>query len=383
MTDGSFQTLPERFVEFDRLIRPGQTTLEAARAAHLDVRSRISNDPYIAKIHVADFLQGSYARHTMVKPPVDDYGELTKADVDIILVTNVPETVRPEVVLGKVKAWLENEYGEGTAEVQSRSVKLTLPEVEVDLVPTSAPSEAQQADLRSYAEKSLQLEATADPNDVLDPDEVFGPQWDNDSDARWREEPLRIPDTYAQCWQDTHPLATLDFTVQKNRACDKKFLAVARALKWWRRRSSLIGGQKYPKSYPVEHMAGDHCPPGIQSVAEGLTHTFEGMRNAYASYYRTSVPELRLRGLERSEANVLSRLEQSDFDAFFEELDRAATIARNALTCADVRQAASLWQELLGKEFKIPVLVSGGAKPTGGYVTPVAVADKVIGGRFG
>ena len=130
-------------------------------------------------------------------------------------------------------------------------------------------------------------------------------------------------------------------------------------------------------------MAGDHCPPGIQSVSEGLTHTFEGMRNAYASYYRTSVPELRLRGLEHSEANVLSRLEQSDFDAFFEELDRAATIARNALTCADARQAASLWQELLGKEFKIPVLVGGGAKPIGGYVTPVAVADKVIGGRFG
>jgi Second Messenger Oligonucleotide or Dinucleotide Synthetase domain len=383
MANSNFQTLPERFSEFDRLIRPSQATLEAARAAHLDVRSRISNDPYTAGIYVADFLQGSYARHTMVKPPVDDYGELTKADVDIILVTNVPETVRPEVVLSEVKAWLENEYGKGTAEVQSRSVKLTLPEVEVDLVPTSAPSEAQQADLRSYVEKSLQMEAAADPNDVLDPDEVFGPKWDNNSDARWREEPLRIPDIHAQCWQDTHPLATLDFTVEKNRSCDKKFLAVARALKWWRRRSSLTDGQKHPKSYPVEHMAGDHCPHGIQSVAEGLTHTFEGMRRAYAPYYQTSVPELRLRGLEYSEANVLSRLEQQDFDAFFEELDRAATIARNALTCADARQAATLWQELLGKEFKIPVFISGGAKAAGGYVAPAAVADKVVGGRFG
>ncbi len=317
----------------------------------------------------------------MVKPPLNEYGEPEKVDVDIILVTNIAETTRPQEVLNTVKRWLENEYGEGTAEIQSRSVKLTLPEVEVDLVPTSAPSEAEQASLRRYAEKSVQMEA--DHNDVLDPNEVFGPQWSTQDDRPWKDEPLRIPDTYAQEWQDTHPLATLEFTVDKNSACNKRFLAVARALKWWRRRNSLAGGEKNPKSYPVEHMAGDHCPPGIRSVAEGLTCTLEGMRDAYQHHYPTSKPELKVRGLPDSEADVISRLEQKDFNLFYEELANAATIARNALECADAREAARLWQQLLGEEFKLPVQLGGPAKAAGGFISPVSSPSTPRGGRFG
>lgn len=381
MTATTYQTLSKQFEEFDRLIRPKQATLDAARAAHLDVRSRISNDDLIQRVHVADFLQGSYARHTMILPRVDERGNPEKADVDIVLVTSVPETVEPYRVLGAVEAWLKREYGEGSAEIQSRSVKLTLPDVEVDLVPTSAPSEALNADLRQYAEKALKVDSS-DPNDVRDSDEVFGPQWGSGSDGKWREEPLRIPDIHASCWQDTHPLATLDFTVEKNKACDKKFLAVARALKWWRRRAFEAGGQKHPKSYPVEHMAGDYCPEGIKSVAEGLAFTFSRMRDDFAHYYPHSMPHLHLRGLEWSDANVISRLTQEDFNAFYEELNKAAVIANNALLCADARQAASLWRELLGEKLPLPVLISNPKLP-GGYAAPVAAVTEVRGGRFG
>lgn len=385
MSDKTYHTLTKEFDEFDRLIRPEDRTLRAARRAHLDVRARIRNDEGIAAVHVADFLQGSYARHTMVKPPLDDYGDPTKADVDIILVTNIPPTTPPQKVLEQVKAWLEKEYGEGKAEIQSRSVKLTLEYVEVDLVPTSAPSEVQTAALQRYAEKAAQVETrSADPSDdVLDPDEVFGHSGDSDADAQWTQEPLLIPDIYAQCWQETHPLATLKFTVDKNRCCNRKFLRVARALKWWRRCAFEEGGNKHPKSYPVEHMAGDHCPENFTSMAEGLTLTFEGMRDAYEKCYPTKKPELKLRGLDKSGADVISRLTQEDFNAFYEEVCKAAALARTALKSEDRQEAAAIWRQLLGDYFKVPVTTGTTKKPTGGYIAPVAVATSPLGGRFG
>ena len=129
-------------------------------------------------------------------------------------------------------------------------------------------------------------------------------------------------------------------------------------------------------------MAGDYCPEGIKSVAEGLAFTFSRMRDDFAHYYPHSMPHLHLRGLEWSDANVISRLTQEDFNAFYEELNKAAVIANNALLCADARQAASLWRELLGEKLPLPVLISTPKSP-GGYAAPVAAVTEVRGGRFG
>ncbi|UQN10207.1 hypothetical protein [Deinococcus sp. QL22] len=389
MTQTSFQTLAKEFDEFDRLIRPLNQTLKAAQRAHLDVRGRIGNDAALSDLHVADFLQGSYARYTMVKPGLDEYGDLKKADVDIVLVTNVSEDdYEPEDVLRIVLNWLEKEYGKGCAEIQSRSVKLSLPDVEVDLVPTSAPSEAQKAALLRYTENALQAETrSADrSDDVLNPDEVFGPS--GLPDDQWALEPLRIPDKDAQEWQDTHPLATLEFTVEKNSHCNKKFLRVARALKWWRRQAAQQpGASKYPRSYPIEHMAGDHCPTDFSSIAEGLTRTFQNMRAAYGKFYPHTKAPMPPRGLDGSEADVLSRLTQEDFNAFYEELCTASDLAMKALTWGNRREAAQMWREILGDEFKVPPALPAStttaAAAAGGFVEPKAPPADYPWGRFG
>ncbi|GHF58711.1 hypothetical protein HNQ07_004079 [Deinococcus metalli] len=391
MTQPTYQTLAKEFDEFDRLILPGNTTLKAAQRAHLDVRRRIANDPWISEIHVADFLQGSYARHTMVKPPLDVYGQPEKADVDIVLVTNLSEFEfkNPETVLQGVLKWLEKEYGKGRAKIQSRSVKLSLPDVEVDLVPTSAPSEAQKAALRRYTENAVEMETrSADHDDeVLNPDEIFGPE--GLSDDQWVKEPLRIPDKDAREWQDTHPLATLDFAVQKNKDCNSKFLRIARALKWWRRRAAAQpGASKYPRSYPIEHMAGDYCPHNFSSIAEGLTMTFQAMKADFDRYHPHSKPQLRPRGLdeEESEADVISRLTQDDFNAFYKEVCHAAETATKALSWGNRQEAAEMWQGLLGKEFKIPLAIpTSSAGPAGAAAgTTVMPTDSPSPrGRFG
>ncbi|WP_412026487.1 SMODS domain-containing nucleotidyltransferase [Deinococcus yunweiensis] len=384
MIGTTYQTLNKEFDEFDRLIRPKADILKAAQRAHLDVRRRIGNDSEISRVHVADFLQGSYARHTMVEPPLDEHGDPEKADVDIILVTSISEETTPQQVLELTRQWLEREYGEGTAEIQSRSVKLSLPDVEVDLVPTSAPSEAVKASLKRYADETARMETrSADPgDDVLDPDEVFGPSRAS-ADDQWTQEPLRIPDVYAHCWEDTHPLATLEFTVDKNRRCDRRFLRVARALKWWRRQTFKTDGNKHPKSYPVEHMAGDHCPDDFSSIAEGLTLTLEGLRDAYADYYPHSKPELPPRGLNQSKADVISRLTQEDFNAFYEGLRDAATLARNALEAATPEDAGACWHTMLGEKFPKPVSTSRPAARAAGGFVGAAASQTPVGGRFG
>jgi len=381
------QVLSGEFDEFDRLIRPDKSTLEAAKQAHLDVRQRLNNDKYIAEIHVADFLQGSYARHTMVHPADGEDGQPGKADVDIVFVTKVPETVLPEHILQALAAWLAREYGQDRVTVQSRSVKVAFNDVDVDLVPTSAPSEAQQEllvfglmDIIAKAYSSV-TRASGSEDDVHDPNEVFGPMR---SAGAWTKESLRIPDRDAKCWQDTHPLAALDFTAQRNKACNRRFLRVVRALKWWRRVCFQTGRGKHPKSYPIEHMVGDCCPLEFDSMAEGLTLTLERMRDVYKEHYRRSKPTLRPRGLEDSEADVLSRLSQEDFDAFFEDLETAATQARYALHHREPREAARAWQRLLGEEFKVPPAPrTPSSPPSGGFPPREQPAPRPTGGRFG
>lgn len=385
MTSSSqnIQKLTTEFDEFDRLIRPEKRLLKAAQAAHLDVRARIRNDHYINHVHVADFLQGSYARHTMVLPAKGEDGLPGKADVDIVFVTNVSEQITPpELMLKAVEVWLVQEYGDDCVEMQSRSVKLSLDEVEVDFVPTSAPSEAESVALKRLTDELVVLEkrAVGPEDDVHDPHEVFGP---SRTDGEWVSEPLRIPDRDARCWQDTHPLAVLEFTVRKNSRCDKRFLRIVRALKWWRRKSYLDGHSKHPKSYPIEHIAGDCCPETFGSVAEGLTLTFEWMREAYRPYYPHSKPTLRLRGLEDSDADVISRLSQEDYNAFFEEIEVAASTARYALHASNPREAAREWQKLLGDEFKVPPAPRGSTPPTGGFPPRTEPSSRPTGGRFG
>lgn len=319
----------------------------------------------------------------MVLPAKSDDGQPGKADVDVVFVTNVSEQLfAPEQVLRAVEAWLKKEYGDDCVVMQSRSVKLTLGEVEVDFVPTSAPSEVESLALKRFADELVVLEkrAVGSEDDVHDPHEVFGPRLPNNGE--WASEPLRIPDRDARCWQDTHPLAVLEFTVMRNKRCDKRFLRIVRALKWWRRKSYLDGGSKHPKSYPIEHMTGDCCPEEFGSFAEGLTLTFEQMREAYRPYYPHSKPTLKLRGLEDSHANVISRLSQEDFNTFFEEIETAAGIARHALHLSDPREAAREWQKLLGKEFRVPPADRGSPPPTGGFSPRTESADRPTGGRF-
>ncbi|MFD2609167.1 hypothetical protein ACFSR9_06905 [Deinococcus taklimakanensis] len=369
--------LEGEFQAYDRQIRPEDPLLRAARYAHLEVRSRLNNDEKMKPHLVADFLQGSYARHTMNNPE-------DMADVDIIVVTNLHEQQwTPDQVLTMFATWLGNQYGQHRVSKNGRSVNLALDDVEVDLVPTSAPSEAVLMDYRAYSLESVAKAFQPGRQDeLLDADEVFGPSINSVSNGDWATEPLRIPDLHAECWQDTHPLAALEYTRQKNREHQRRFLRVVRAIKWWRKRVS--GGPDHPKSYPVEHMVGDACTSPFETVAEGITLTLEQMQHQYAPLYLAKrKPLLHPRGLElHPSADVLALLTDNDFCRFYEQLQVAAASARYALGLDDPHESGKAWRRVLGDEFPVPPPGRGGPV-SGGFTPRTTPAHQPRGGRFG
>ncbi|MDB2276853.1 hypothetical protein PM022_20500, partial [Halorubrum ezzemoulense] len=132
-------------------------------------------------------------------------------------------------------------------------------------------------------------------------------------------------------WENTHPLATIAFTVNKNDITDGQYVNVVKAIKWWRRtKTPDVEG---PTSYPLEHIVGQCCPHDIDSVAEGVTRTLEELTLQFKTEAMDEdTPVLPAHGLQQTHENdVLKQMDGKDFAAFFDEAEDAAELARTAL----------------------------------------------------
>lgn len=374
-------TLNNEFQVFDRAIRPEESELEDCRDAHKAFRKLLNDDEKVRDVRVADFLQGSYARNTMI-------GSEGKLDVDVVLVTTLHEgQYTADQALHYFDDFLYRKFG-STVEPGGRSIGVEIDGVALDLVPTSAPSEARWNQLRQIEEAFDQhfvVKAAASADDILNPNEILGQTNAIGLVDKWATEPLHIPDRHAQSWQDTHPLYTLSWTQKKNARCGGLFLRVVRAIKWWRQEVS--GGPKHPKSYPLEHLVGDYCPDGITSVAEGIVLTLESATQDLAQYAEAgTVPWLDPRGLEPRKNNVMSLVRPEDFGAFWTLLQKAATNAREAFELtSDAAASAEVWQKVLGERFPVPEhgANSGGSGPAGGFTPKRGKPDpKPVRGKF-
>ena len=159
----------------------------------------------------------------------------------------------------------------------------------------------------------------------------------------WKDEALRIPDREADVWEWTDPLSQIGWTIDKNARCSGRYVNVVKALKWWWR--TQHPDKKYPKGYPLEHLIGDCCPDGIESVAEGVVLTLENIAKM-----GPSKPILLDRGLPN---DVMARVSQDDYSTFHECVIEASCLAREAFAAEDARVASEKWQELFGAEFPL------------------------------
>jgi predicted nucleotidyltransferase len=345
--------LPSYFTDFLNKIRPTSKQRDEMKTGHTTLRSRLNGDKNLAPIIVTDFLQGSYRRSTAIRPKGDN-----RSDVDIIVVTNLHEDDYPDPkdAMKLFEPFLEKYYKDKW-EPQGRSYGIKLSYVELDLVITSAPSEADAEKLKSKSVRySDELETALDWRLVpswIPPSErtsYFSQEILRKaaSEQEWRLSPLRIPDRDAGKWDDTHPLEQISWTVEKNRRCNCHYINVVKAIKWWKRINDKL--PKYPKGYPIEHLIGDCCPDGVTTVAQGVTETLEEIVSKYELHAAAkTVPVLPDHGVP--EHNVFHRIDGEDFVAFYDEVCEAAKIAREALDADTVKKSADKWRELFGDKF--------------------------------
>ena len=350
--------LPTYFTKFLQEIRPTENQKKHCKEGHQRLRNRLKADEKLKPIIVSTFLQGSYRRATAVRPK----GEAS-LDVDIITVTRLSriDYPNPDKAMDKFVPFLDKHY-KGKYQRQGRSFGIELSYVNLDLVITSAPSEAEE---EIYESKAVMTDLT--PEDV--DDWLFMKSWipphertnqtaflETLRGEEWKAEPLWIPNRDAGDWEPTHPLEQIRWTWTKNAQCNKHYVNVVKAIKWWQR---VNYEDDRPKGYPLEHLIGACCPDDIKSVAKGVTLTLEAIVANYAGHALSKqVPCLPDHGVP--EHNVLERVSGEEFAEFYDHATEAAGIAREALNAIDKAKSIEKWRELFGSKF--PESVDNGDK---------------------
>ncbi len=341
--------LPTYFTKFLQEIRPTEIQKEKCKTGHKTLRNRLKADEKLKPIIVSTFLQGSYRRATAVRPK----GEAS-LDVDIITVTRLSrfDYPNPDKAMDKFVPFLDKHY-KGKYQRQGRSFGIELSYVNLDLVITSAPSEAEE---EIYESKAVMTDLT--PEDV--DDWLFVKSWipphertnqiaflETLHGEEWKAEPLWIPNRDAGDWERTHPLEQIKWTAKKNAQCNKHYVNVVKAIKWWQR---INHEDDRPKGYPLEHLVGVCCPDGIKSVAEGVTRTLEMIVANYESEAcNNQVPYLPDHGVPCHD--VLERVSGEEFAEFYDHVKDAARLAREALDATDKNKSIEKWRELFGSKF--------------------------------
>ena len=333
-----------------RNISPSPEERRHYQEAHRELRDKILDDDDLKEIIVTTFLQGSYRRSTILRPEPGEH-----ADVDIVVVTRISkEDTTPDRAIRTFVPFLEKHY-KGKFELQGRSIGITLEDVDLDLVVTSAPSESQEGILKSSLVSGHEtLEDWLGESWVVLGRRYsdLGEEWLRKAqEEQWKLEPLYIPDREARIWKPTHPLEQIRWTHEKNGLTNGHYIYVVKAIKEWKRVTASL--PRYPKGYPLEHLVGACCPDGITYTAEGVARALETIESKFAANAALkTTPILQDHGVP--EHDVMQRITGEEFAAFHTGVCEAADVARDALEADSVAESAKLWRTLFGDNFPEP-----------------------------
>ncbi|HEY8270975.1 MAG TPA: hypothetical protein VIG33_08800 [Pseudobdellovibrionaceae bacterium] len=372
------------FEDFLAEIRPTGDDEEDYQNAHHKLRENLDEDADISKLLVNTFLQGSYRRKTAVRVGASD-----KSDIDVVVVTKIPEEATPKRVVELFTPFL-NKYYRGQWKTNNRSFEITLDNVKLDLVVTAAPTEADEEILKSEwasvaslppedKQKDLRLIKNwiAESSTAQFKRDSLWQLMEKAGASEWKTEPLLIPDREMGEWDETHPLAQIEWTWEKNAKCNTHYINVVKALKWWKKIHPSL--RKYPKGYPLEHIIGYCLEDGTESVPKGVVNALERVVSEFKTYYDSNTkPELKDHGVP--EHDVFHKVSLEDFKNFYVYASEAAKTARAALDSNDKGECIQLWQKLFGNE-KFPGSDDTSGGRAGGY-TPRTEASDPGKGRF-
>jgi hypothetical protein len=356
----------QSFKKFLSTIRLPQELRDAARDAHRDLRERLWADPALAELLFDTFLQGSHKRHTGTRP---ESGK--KPDVDVVVVTRMDRmTITPRRALDAFEPFLRVHYKDAY-QPQGRSWGIVVGSVELDLVPTSKPSEATVQFLKEAQTENFQREFDGGfSRKAFSKFAAAAARSGSANEALW------IPDREAAIWDQTNPIAQIDWTIAKNDATDGHFVNVVKAFRWWR---SVAMPGKRPKGYPLEHLVGENCPDAIAGVGEGFTRVAESIVSRYAAVRRAgSKPYLADHGVAAHD--VFAKISNAEFAQFYDTTKPIAAAARAALEDPDLASSVAKWRAIFGEAFP----ESGGGDGSDGNAdyTPRTGPSVMYPGRF-
>lgn len=337
------------FEDFLKEIRLRDYQTKQAIQGHTALRNRLMKAEDLKDLMVTTFLQGSYRRSTAVRP----VGE-KRSDVDVVVVTRIPrsEFPRPDDAMDLFEPFLQRHY-DGKYKRNGRSFGISLSYVDLDVVITSAPSEEQEALLKSMA-VAISEPITEFSDWVLSENwqppegrsEGYDPLVVFSEEAQWKTEPLYIPDRDADEWRQTHPLEQMRWTSATNQRTNGSFVNVVKAIKWWQR-LHLPDGR--PKGYPLERVVGEFCPDQIDDIQDGIVATFSGMAEAYSEYDTSSpVPVVHDTGIPS--LNVMERITREEFASFVDSVNTTASLIEEIDDSDDTEACVEKWQRIFGDE---------------------------------
>ena len=309
-----------RFEELLSDIQPSPTTVSGASAAHQSVRQYLKDHEAFKPRWVRDFLAGSYARNTAIRPRTSEDG-VERPDVDTIIVTKFDTTDSPDDVLQEISDCLEDEFE--VERINKRSVRLKTAGAEIDVVPVVESGGAYQ-----------------------------------------------LPDRDLGCWKPTNPPGHIEWSGQQNESFGGSFKKLVKLFKWWRRENPT---GKRPKGFVLEVLVSLHAPKGEAHYGEAFTKMLENITNAYRGLANAGLkPTIFDPSLPGND--ILSKVSITDWKNFIERVRVHAGYARRAQDeKEDMEEATRLWRKLFGYRFKSTV-----AAPKAMSLATAAVAPAVV-----
>lgn len=318
-----------RFLELLADIEPSPTTVTAASSAHTAVRSHLRSHAAFKARWSSDFLAGSYARDTAIRPKTSSDG-VERPDVDIIMVTTFSTSDNPDDVLQELSDALED--GFTVERINKRSVRVITKGAEIDVVPVAPWGKAYQ-----------------------------------------------LPDRDLGYWKATNPPGHNDWSRNQNNEFDCRFKRLVKLFKWWRRENKT---GKRPKGFILEVLTAKHAPKGESHYGEAFAQMLESIYASYGAWAEAGVkPSIEDPAMPGSD--ILSKLSTTDWKNFIERVRVHAGYARRAQDEDDLGEATRLWRKLFGDRFKATVTAAKAdslaaavtvSAPSGGYTFPNAPA---------
>lgn len=287
-----------RFTEIISDIEPSTTTKNNCASAHSSVRDFLKTHSSFKYRWERDFLAGSYARSTAIRPKKSEDG-IERPDVDVIVVTSFDCDDHPDDVLEELSNALKDGY---TVErINKRSVRVVTSYAEIDLVPTIESGSA-----------------------------------------------FLLPDRDLGHWKWTNPPAHNDWSRDQNDLFSGSFKPLVKLFKWWRRENQ---SGKRPKGFVLEVLVCKHAPLNESHFGEAFAKMLESIYAAYGFLAERNIkPIIDDPGLPGND--LLSKVSITDWKNFIERVRVHAGFARRAQDAEDMEEATRLWRILFSDRFK-------------------------------